>query len=87
MKINPVGNKILVKHLASNHHESKGLVIVESDLSEGEVVEVSKDLEDIYKVGDKILYPRHNGIALQYHNESCVWLNTNEIWGIITEEA
>lgn len=87
MRIQPVGNKMIVHVLEQLDHKTEsGLTIVESELSTGEIIELSDELKGAYEVGEKVLFPKNNGIAKIYKNKPCKWLNAStEIWGKVTD--
>lgn len=92
MKITPVGNKILV--LQRNREVQKtesGFEVPNSDLVEGEVVEVSNYLSAIYKAGDVVLFPRETGTNQMYNGNQHKFINGQEypsgdVWAIITKD-
>lgn len=93
IKITPVGTKILVKPLKKEETVLKsGIIANDFNLENGEVVEVSEYLKDVYKVGDILMYPEGSGISHFYKKHGhCLFLNGQEfpqgdVWAIITEE-
>lgn len=93
MKIKPVGFKLLIEPIASEHHElESGIIAVENQTVEGKVLEVSDELLNIYKEGDVVIYGKKAGVGLVYNNKACLWLdgrdknNQGDIWGILKEK-
>lgn len=87
MKIKPFGQRILVLPLSSEYEKTEGGIVVDNDLSEGVIVEVSDELEGLFKVEDKVLYQKEGGQSQYYNGFVCLWLNTNsDVWGTVTEE-
>lgn len=88
-KLEPQGSKILVLPLNTEHKESEGgLVLVDNELTEGEIVELSKELSEIYKKGDIILYPKNAGTSQVYNHKPHLWLNGTgapygDVWSIV----
>ena len=93
MKLKPVGSKLLVLPLeARNHVTESKIELVETELSRAEVVEVSYDLKDIYKVGEVVLMPAKIGTLQIYNGKSCLWINGNgypsgDVWAIEVAET
>ena len=84
----PVGNKILVKQLKGKEEKSSGgLTLVNSSLVEAEVVSVSQAWINVFKKGDKILYPEKKGVAHIFGGEPYLFLdadpNLGEVYAII----
>lgn len=92
-KIKPNGSKLIVHPLPSKETTTEGgMVVMDLELEEGEVVEVSNEYSDRYKEGDIVLYPKGAGISLpNYKKKNCLWLNGQapdqggDVWGIVTE--
>lgn len=89
MKIQPVGQKILVLPLEAKETKSGGGIIIPdsvntADLREGVVVEVSSELSGWYQEGDIVLYPSKAGLGQEYKGKLHLWLrhDLQEIWGI-----
>ena len=92
----PVGNKIIVHPLPKKEQQlASGIVVatsVNAELLEGEVVAVSpqvaKDSEgnNLYKIGDIVLYNARKGVGQFFNGQAYLWLDTQphleEIWGI-----
>lgn len=91
MKIQPQGRKLLVLPIQSKEEKVGSIVIPDSvataDLSEGEVIEVSPELEEKYPIGTKILYPSSAGLGQIYNGVPHKWLRENleEVWAKIVE--
>lgn len=89
----PVGNKLLVEPLPKKEEKINNIVIAESvnaNLLEGKVAAVSKQIKDLYKVGDVVLYVEGKGVGQPIAGKYYVWLdadvNKEEIYGIVTEK-
>lgn len=92
--IQPVGTKLIVKPIEMKKHVTKAGLQVESiDLREAVVVGIGTDMKDIYKPGDRILYPRGAGVGQLYKGEAHFWLdgrgtnNNGDVWGVISDEV
>ena len=92
IKLKPQGVKLIVHPIeTSNFKTDGGLEIVQLDLQEGEVLEVSDELKEIYKQGDIVLYAKGAGLGVMYQKKSCVFLSgegggKGDIIAIITDE-
>lgn len=89
MRIQPVGQKILVLPLESKETKSGGGIIIPesvntADLREAVVVEVSAELSNVYQEGDVVLYPSKAGLGQEYNGKLHLWLrhDLQEIWGV-----
>ena len=90
--LQPQGDKIIVLPIKSeNFKTASGLEVVEMELSEGEVIEVSTDLSHIYTKGDIVLFPKGAGNSVMYQKKLCLFLNgtgapKGDIWSIVTKD-
>lgn len=94
MKITPIGSKLIVLPLPTEEEEKVGSIVIPNsvataDLSRAEVVEISDDLAEKYKVGEILLYPTNAGLGLVYNNKPHLWLRQEEngiqeVWGKVT---
>jgi len=91
IKLKPQGAKLIVHPIEKETFKTEsGLEIVQLDLQEGEVMEVSDELKEIYKVGDIVLYPKGAGLGIMYQKKSCLFLsgegnNKGDIIALITD--
>lgn len=90
MKITPVGQKILVLPLETKETTTDGGIIIPSsvataDLREAQIVEVSDELTNKYKPGQKVLYPSRAGLGQDYNGAFHLWLREDigEIWALL----
>lgn len=77
VKIQPLGNKILVKPEQQQEKTAGGLIIpavINKDLEEGIVIVISDNVINI-KVGDKILYPTRAGVHILYEQQNYKFLS------------
>lgn len=91
MKIQPVGSKLLILPLPKKEYKLESIVIAATangELSEGQVVEVSETLKEVYPIGCKVLYPESVGIGQIYNGKPHLWLDSSldQVWGIVTED-
>jgi co-chaperonin GroES (HSP10) len=93
MRIIPDGRKLLVLPIAAKEDSLNGIIIpagvATADLSEAEVVEVSKDLSDKFKKGDIVMHPSKSGLGQLYQGKLHLWLREEigEIWGVVSDES
>lgn len=90
MKVTPVGLKILVHSLKRKESITDGGIVAIDTLEEGEIIEVSDYLKNIYSVGDVVLYPPKSGTEYNYNGKICLFLNgaeypSGDIWAIISK--
>lgn len=93
MNITPVGAKLLVRPLPKEDEVlDSGIImpgVANANLMRGEVVAVSSQIKELYKIGDVVLYPEKKGTAQVINQVAHLWLDTepnlNEVWGIIEQ--
>lgn len=78
--IEPIGVQLIVLPKPKAHEEVSGsnIVMVNVELEEGEIVEVSSYLKDIYKKGDTVIFPKKRGIPIPYKGSLHFFMNGNE---------
>lgn len=92
-RIEPQGEKIIVLETPKKAHETEsGLTVIESQLTEGVVVEISKQFEGVYKKGDVVVFPEKAGVNVFYKGTAHLYLNgtgapMGDVWAIITEDG
>ncbi len=84
MKIQPIDDRVAVK--VNNDEEKKvGGIIIPDTAKEkplmGEIVAVGtdKELQDVVKVGDKVLYAKFSGTEIEVENEKLIILSRNDL--------
>lgn len=90
--IKPEGAMLIVFPLPSEETKlESGIITQDFNLLRGEIIEVSTQFEDKYKVGDIILFPEGAGKSIHYQKKQCLWIDGRgftdggEIFGIVTE--
>lgn len=85
-KIKPQGDKLIVLPIekTENHKTQGGIELVDFELNEGKVIEVSEHLSNVYSQGDIIVYPKNVGLSLSYQGRPHIWVRNDEVWGIKT---
>ena len=93
MRLLPLGSKLLIEPQERKEHKTQaGLEILNAELSEGKVIEVSDDFKEIYKQGDTVLYSRGAGQGEYYQGKTCVWIdgrsinNGGDVWSLCYED-
>lgn len=93
MKIIPLGSKLLVlPHERKNHKTEGGIEIVQAELLEGEIIEVSDEFSHLYKVGDVVLFSASAGQGEYYNGKNCIWIDGRstasggDTWAIISND-
>ncbi len=92
-KITPVGESLLILPLPKeNNTTDAGVIVLDTQLAKGKVMEVSAEFSETYKKGDIVIYAADSGISQYYRNQSCLWVNPNghpkgHIFGIVNDEA
>lgn len=88
-KLIPQGTKILVLPIATENKKSAGgIELVNTDLEEGEVVAIPKDLSDVYKKGDTVLFSKNVGVSQVYDHKPHIWIDgkgapQGDVWAIV----
>ncbi len=82
MKLKPIGSKLLIEPKEKENFKTEGgIEIVQNELSEGTIIEVSEGFESLYKVGDTILYNADAGKPQPYNGKQCQWIDGRAISG------
>lgn len=95
MKIEPLGDRVLVKRLESKEEKKKGGIIIPDTAKEkpqeGKVIAVGKGrmLDDgkvvplAVKEGDRILFGKYAGTEVKMEDEEYLIMREEDIFGII----
>ncbi len=70
--ISPVGQKLLISPVIEEETGENGVIIPvtnNADLAKGRIVQVSPYLQDIYKVGENVLYYEKRAIGVIHENK------------------
>jgi co-chaperonin GroES (HSP10) len=82
-KIQPQGQRLIVLPIEKDNHKTQGgIELVDTELAYAKVVETSTELQDVYKEGDTVVFPKGVGIGISYRNKLHLWVKNDEIWGI-----
>ena len=87
MKIQPIGDRILVKTVDAETQTSGGIYIPETaqeKTQEGVVVAVGDDEEIKVKVKDKIVYDKYAGTTIKVEDEEQLILKAADILAVIS---
>ncbi len=91
-KFEPQGRKMLVSLIdKKNFVTGGGIEVVQREVVEGEVVEVSKEYSEAYKKGDIIAFSSGAGISQMYNGKPCLWIDAKaapdgDVWFIVKED-
>jgi chaperonin GroES len=88
MKIKPLDERVLIKPQPEEEKTASGLIIPDTAKEkkyQGEVIAVGtdKELKEIVKVGDVVLYGRYAGDEIKVDGEEYILLNRKDILAII----
>ena len=86
VKIKPIGDRVLVKHIEEKEQVRGGIIIPDSAKEKpqrGIVQAIGKKVENI-KVGDQVLFDKYSGSKLRIEDEECLILKEEDILGIFT---
>ena len=94
IKIQPLGNRIIVKPVKAEEKTKAGIIIIDEAKAkpvEGEIMAVGKGIINDngkvipleVKVGDKILYGKYSGTEVKLEKETYLWMKESEVLGII----
>jgi len=88
MKIQPLDERVLIKPLPEEEKTASGLIIPDTAKEkkyQGNVIAVGtdKELRDVVKVGDTVLYGRYAGDEIKLDGEEYVLLNRKDILAIV----
>lgn len=76
MKIQPLGNRILVLPIKTDNHKTEANIeLVNVQLATAEVIEFSSKFDGVYKKGDIILYHKEAGYSQSYNGKNHIFLN------------
>lgn len=78
-----LGGRILVKPLKSKEEKIDSIVIpstANSELSEGLVVMVDKEITKYIDKGHIVVYPTGAGVGQFVDNEPHLWLQAQDVW-------
>ena len=97
MAIQPLGDRILIKHLAVEEKSSGGIILPDSAQEkpqEGEIVAIGKGriLEDgtvkplEVKKGDKVLFTKYSGTEVKYKDSEFLILREDDVLAVKTDK-
>ena len=88
MKIKPLDERVLIKPQPEEEKTASGLIIPDTAKEkkyQGDVIAVgtNKELKEIIKVGDVVLYGRYAGDEIKVDGEDYILLNRKDILAIV----
>jgi hypothetical protein len=60
--------------------------IIQTELIESEVLEVSSVLEKVFPIGTTVIHGANTGYSQFYKKQTCLWLREDDVRGIWTED-
>ncbi|ARJ56886.1 co-chaperone GroES [Campylobacter cuniculorum] len=85
MNFQPLGKRVLVKRTEETKTTASGIIIPDNAKEKplvGEVVAVSKEVQDISKK-DKIIFTKYGGTEIKLDDKEYLVLNLDDILGIL----
>lgn len=82
--IKPIGDRVLIKPDAEKTVTSVGIVIPDTETEKpltGVIVEISDEVGDKFKVGDRVYYPRYTGAQVFIQDTAHLIIKTEDIMG------
>lgn len=81
----PVGNKLIVLPLERKDVNLGNIIMpgtVQQPLSEGRVMAVSDEIQDLYSVGEVLIFPTNSGTGHMIEGVTYLVMQATEIWMI-----
>ena len=95
MKLVPLGDRVVLKHLEAEEKTKSGIVLAgaaKEKPQEAEVIAVGpggmvdgKEVKMQVKVGDKIIYSKYSGTEIKIDGETLIIVRQNEILAIVED--
>lgn len=88
MKIEPFGERVAVKILQPEEKTAGGLIVAtsKSNSNRGEVVAVGEEVQEYFKLGDKVIFSQGAGVNYTDGTEDYKIINTRDILCKIIED-
>ncbi|MCK4813291.1 MAG: co-chaperone GroES [Candidatus Marinimicrobia bacterium] len=88
MKIKPLDERVLIKPKSEEEKTASGLIIPDTAKEkkyQGDVIAVGtdKELQEVVKVGDVVLYGRYAGDEIKVDGEDYILLSRKDILAIV----
>ena len=86
MKIQPIGDRILVKTVDAEEKTAGGIYIpqtAQEKTQEGEVLAVGDDEEIKVKTGDKIIYDKYAGTTIKVEGEERLIIKAADVLAVV----
>ncbi len=94
MRLQPLGSKLLIApREKTNHRTEAGIEIVQNELAEGVIIEVSDEFKAFFNPGDVVLYSMGAGNGEYYKGQSCMWIDGRspdkggDVWAVCLEDT
>lgn len=90
MRVQPLDDRVLLRPVEAEDTTASGIIIPDTAKEKpiiGEVVEVGtdEDLQEIIKVGDKVLYAKYGGEDLTIDNTEYKMVQRSDILGVVRD--
>lgn len=89
MKLKPLDDRVVIEIKEENKEKKIGTIIIPDTVKEkpliGEVISVGtdEDLQDIVKIGDKILYAKYGGTEVEFDDKKYLLVSRSDILAIV----
>ena len=93
MKINPLGDRVVIKNLEAEETTKGGLILTSASKEKPEVAEVlavgpggmveGKEVAMTVKVGDKVITSKYSGTQVKIDGEELTIVRQNDILAIV----
>ena len=89
MSLNAVNDMVIVE---IHYKEKKGNIIIAETSKKynadyyGEVISIGPENKKDIKIGDKIMFPRHEGIPIEYEEKTYYALKNHYVEGVLRED-
>lgn len=88
MKIEPFGERVAIKVLQPEEKTAGGLIVAtsKSNSNRGEIVAVSEEVQEYFKLGDKVIFSQGAGVNYTDGTEDYKIINTRDVLCKIIED-
>ena len=89
MKIDILGNRLLVEKVVEDNNSSSGIFLGEAKTREnlGRITIIGDEVSDkIFEVGKLVIYEKGRGTEIQTDSGEQYIIETKDVYGVITEE-
>jgi chaperonin GroES len=83
MKIRPLHDRVVVKRLDAENKSAGGIVIPDTAIGKGKILEDGKVRPLDVKVGDRILFGKYTGQAVKVEGTEYLVMREDDIMGVV----